>query len=147
MKVVPDFLERRGYRLPTEAEWEYACRAGAVTPWFFGSAVERLDQYAAFGRSEPGEPELVGLTKPNDYGLFDMLGNVSEWCHDVYGREASDGAAIASDALNIGKDSARVLRGGSIVDLPAQVRSSARDKALPGERTPTIGFRVVRSNF
>lgn len=80
VRLAPDHLARRGYRLPTEAEWEFACRAGASTARFYGHDEEMLKHYARFG-TEPGP---VGNLQPNDFGLFDVYGNAWEWCYDRY---------------------------------------------------------------
>ena len=72
-----------GYRLPTEAEWEYACRAGAETSRYFGNSWGLLRQYARLTTWEDASPSPCGSLLPNDFGLFDMLGNVTEWCHDA----------------------------------------------------------------
>ena len=80
----PDYLERSGYRLPTEAEWEVACRAGTTTPRFFGYAPDLLPSYACYIANSGGASKPVGEAWPNGLGLFDMLGNVAEWCLDAY---------------------------------------------------------------
>ena len=85
MKPAPGWLELRGYRLPTEAEWEYACRAGAASTFYFGEDVSYLRHYAVFDAAAEGRPRACGTRKPNDFGLFDMLGNAAEWCQDRYG--------------------------------------------------------------
>jgi len=80
-----DFLERTGYRLPTEAEWEFACRAGSTTVWPMGEDSEHLPKYAWFNSNSPqANCQPVARLKPNDFGLFDMLGNASEWCQDWF---------------------------------------------------------------
>ena len=86
MKIVPDALERPGYRLPTEAEWEYACRAGAVTSRYYGRSVELLGKYAWYLQNSQDRAWPCGQLLPNELGLFDMLGNVYEWCQEQYYR-------------------------------------------------------------
>ncbi len=147
MRVAEDFLERRGYRLPTEAEWEFACRAGTTTVRYFGEDPQWLDWYAVCSRSGAASLRQVGHRKPNEFGLFDMLGNVAEWCQDDYRPDPQlDSAGVASDHA-VPSDVPRVVRGGSAADPPARVRAAARDSALPGTHSGTIGFRVARSNL
>ena len=86
MRIPADALQRRGYRLPTEAEWEYACRSGTLTSRYYGSTTTLLDHYAWYLKNsgDPGRVQRCGRLLPNDLGLFDMLGNVYEWCQDQY---------------------------------------------------------------
>src|SRR5262249_29326460 len=84
MQLAPDYLQRTGYRLPTEAEWEYACRAGAVTSRYYGESEELLEKYAWYGKNSAQRTWPVGILKPNDFGLFDMHGQVDVWCQDEY---------------------------------------------------------------
>ena len=143
MAVAEDWLERRGYRLPTEAEWEYACRAGAATSWSFGRDAALLGEYACFGDATAEGPQSVGLGKPNDFGLFDMHGNVQEWCHDV---AAPDFSQPPDGQLSAGSDSlVRIIRGGSFADPAWQTRSAVRQAESAGASGPRLGFRVARS--
>lgn len=135
------------YRLPTEAEWEYAARAGTTTAFAFGDSLGS-DQanfggnhtYNDKGRSRPG-PTPVGSLQPNAWGLYDMHGNVYEWCldwyHDSYKGAPSDGSAWLS-----GGD-AKVIRGGAYGSNAGNVRSAARHMFPPDTRTGSLGFRVV----
>ncbi len=147
MRVADDFLERKGYRLPTEAEWEFACRAGATTARYFGDDPTWLDKYAAFSLSGQVGLQQVCRRKPNDFGLFDMLGNVAEWCQDDYRSFAEPETRTTDRSGLVPSDVPRVVRGGSAADPPSRIRSAARDKSLPGTQTGTIGFRVARSNL
>jgi len=149
MKLALGHLSLRGYRLPTEAEWEYACRAGATTSRYFGEAESLLNQYAVFGAVAGHRPLPVGTRKPNDFGLFDMHGNATEWCQDRYRPYSLDGAinsrSNSQDEGEVADNDQRVLRGGSFRDSPARVRSAARGRDGPGTRNDTVGFRVARS--
>jgi len=130
---------RRAVRLPTEAEWEYACRAGSRTRFCFGDAEQGLGDYAAI-RDQKTHP--VGQKKPNAWGLYDMHGNVWEWCADWYG-DYPKGAA--TDPQGAASGSQRVLRGGSWNSDPGDCRAALRDRLYPGNRYYDFGFRVVVS--
>jgi formylglycine-generating enzyme required for sulfatase activity len=146
--------EREGemYRLPSEAEWEYACRAGAETRWSFGDDEKELGDYAWYqeNASNAGEnyAHQVRLKKPNAFGLYDMHGNVWEWCHDYYGEDyykqspEHDPQGPASSAVVYG--STRVLRGGSWVLGTWSTRSAYRSRNPADGRYLHFGFRVVR---
>ena len=139
------------YRLPTEAEWEYACRAGTRTLFSFGDSLSS-DQanFIGFPYGAPAKEEVyrgkttpVGSFQPNAFGLYDMHGNVWEWCqdwyHDTYAGAPSDGSAWLSG----GEQKYRVLRGGSWTSDGADLRSAYRSVSLPDDRRNYIGFRIV----
>ena len=133
------------YRLPTEAEWEYACRAGTETAFSFGDDESKLGEYAWFDGNAKNVGEQyahkVGLKKPNPWGLHDMHGNVWEWCSDWY-----DGKLIGGvDPIGPEEGSSRVLRGGGWGDFPGCCRSAYRYYYVPSIRYSHLGFRVARS--
>ena len=130
-----------GYRLPTEAEWEYACRAGTITAFSFGNDEQQLGNYGWFSGNVFSYPHAVGMKKPNPWGLYDMHGNVMEWCSDWYDRKLSGG----TDPVGPGGGSRRVLRGGSWGIFPDSCRSASRHYVVPSYRLYNLGFRVARS--
>ena len=130
-----------GYRLPMEAEWEYACRAGTTTVYSFGDKITPKD--ANFLDSRLGATVVVGRYKPNAFGLFDLHGNVGEWCEDWY---ASYGAEAVTDPNGAGMGKSRVLRGGFFNYNAAFARSSDRLINTPDERNHAqFGFRLART--
>ena len=139
-----------GYRLPTEAEWEYACRAGAESAYDFGQP-DKLRQHAWFADNAEAQTHPVGQKKPNRWGLHDLYGNVSEWCEDVYSPtyyQASP-AVDPPGPPNPGKDVKRVMRGGSWKASAAMCRASFRQGQRTGDAdacfyTDYCGFRCVR---
>ena len=132
------------YRLPSEAEWEYACRAGTRTIWSFGDNPEQLDKYAWYDKNSGGKTHPVGQLQPNAWGLYDMHGNVWEWCadpwHDNYQGAPKDGSVWNAD----GGSPSRVLRGGSWYNDPWYCRCAVRYWYNPVRRFHVNGFRVVR---
>ncbi len=136
--------EGRTYRLPTEAEWEYACRAGTKTAYSFGDSASQLGEYAWFDGSVGGQKYAhgVGRKKANPWGLFDMHGNVWEWCADWYGK-ASYPVNPVSDPTGSSSGSSRVVRGGCLYDDAAYCRAARRSIISPGYRNGFIGFRVA----
>ncbi len=133
---------RQTVRLPTEAEWEYACRAGTATAFSFGDADSALSDYAWYKANSGDTPHPVGQKKPNAWGLYDMHGNVWEWCADWYG-DYPKGAATDPQGPASGKY--RVLRGGSWLSNPDYCRSAYRNNRTPDNRFNNYGFRVVVS--
>jgi formylglycine-generating enzyme required for sulfatase activity len=139
-----------GYRLPTEAEWEYACRAGTGAPYDFGPA-DKLRQYAWFAANADQKTHPVGQKKPNLWGLYDLYGNVSEWCEDVYSPTYYQESPAADPAgpRNPGKDVKRVIRGGNWKTSADLCRTSVRQGERTGDSdacfsTDYCGFRCVR---
>ena len=126
------------YRLPTEAEWEYACRAGSTTRYCFGDSVEDLGEYGWFWGSKT---QPVGQKKPNGWGLYDMHGNVWEWCADWYDQNYY-GNSPASDPTGPSSSSVRVYRGGGWNYGARGCRSANRDIILPGGEYNYLGFRA-----
>jgi len=144
MKPYPDYLSRTGYRLPTEAEWEYACRARAVTSRFFGDDREMLPRYAWFIKNSNGRTWPGGRLLPNDFGLFDVLGNIKEWCWDSYPRIRGDGPDLEDQAaVNLKLD--RVARGGSYSERAHVLRAANRYHTNPNAANFGMGFRVART--
>jgi formylglycine-generating enzyme required for sulfatase activity len=133
----------RVYRLPTEAEWEYACRAGSKTAYSFDDEEGLLPEYGWFNRNSSNRTHTVGLLEPNAWGLYDMHGNVFEWCSDWYG-EYPKGAV--SDPTGPKVDSDRVLRGGGWRYFAAYCRSANRNWDTPDGRSNDLGFRLALSS-
>jgi len=133
------------YRLPSEAEWEYACRAGTTTEYSFGDDSSKLGEYAWYGDNSNKTTHPIATKKPNPWGLYDVHGNVWEWVeddrHDSYEQAKDDGSAWINDP----RGSGRMLRGGSW-DLEARYcRSAGRGPVLPDARGGRVGFRLARS--
>ncbi|NUQ65747.1 MAG: SUMF1/EgtB/PvdO family nonheme iron enzyme [Pirellulales bacterium] len=147
MTTAVNYQDLRGYRLPTEAEWEYACRAGATTRYAFGDDNRYLPHYAVFAGGPAGQPDSVARRMPNDFGLFDMHGNLAEWCQDRYVSYPAVPNGLSIDASEEPARDAdcRVLRGGTFHDSANRLRCAARDKEHPGQRRGSLGFRVARS--
>jgi formylglycine-generating enzyme required for sulfatase activity len=132
-----------GYRLPTEAEWEYACRAGTTKRYSFGDDAARLGEYDWFDGNSQQKTHAVGQKRPNAFGLYDMHGNVWEWCWDGYQANYYKEAPEADPSGPL-QASARVIRGGSWIRNPRDCRSAFRDRFTPGNRFSDLGFRLAR---
>jgi formylglycine-generating enzyme required for sulfatase activity len=128
-----------GYRLPTDSEWEYACRAGTTTAYSFGDKMTPKD--ANYDDSKIGKPVAVGNYKPNVFGFYDMHGNVSEWCEDWHGEYPF--AVTDPKGPATGED--RVLRGGSFIYSVSITRSSLRNGIPPSYQFKDTGFRLART--
>jgi len=133
------------YRLPSEAEWEYAARAGATGNWCFGNDESQLGRYAWYKANSGDRTHPVAQKQANAFGLFDMHGNVWEWIqdnhHDNYDGTPTDGSAWT----RVDVQSPHVRRGGSKNNEPVNMRSAERDQSHPDERYNNIGFRLART--
>jgi formylglycine-generating enzyme required for sulfatase activity len=132
------------YRLPTEAEWEYAAKAGSTTMYSFGDKEKALNEYAWYGNEGyGGSSHEVAKKLPNPWGLYDMHGNVWEWVQDWYDPRYYQ-VSPANDPKGADAGQYRVYRGGSWVSKAGNLRSSLRYSGLPVSRSGDIGFRVLR---
>lgn len=132
-----------GYRLPTEHEWEYACRAGTDTAWSFGDSDAALDEFAVTGYLNSGQrAHQKGEKKPNVLGLFDIHGNVAELCADAFSEDSYRNTDLADESV---KATHRVIRGGSWFNGPLLARCAARNGEQAGVPKNYVGFRVARN--
>jgi len=136
------FCERHGWRLPTEAEWEYAARAGSQTTWFFGTDSSFLGNFAWYRDNSGQTPRPVGTKNPNSWGLYDVYGNVWEWVADWYGPYT---IGRQMDPIGPGTGTSRVMRGGAYDYSPARLRSADRAWFQPTFRAKNLGFRCARN--
>jgi serine/threonine protein kinase/formylglycine-generating enzyme required for sulfatase activity len=141
MRLPADCVQRSGYRLPTEVEWEFACRGGVSASRHFGEGEELLDQYAWFLRNSDDHAWPVGTLKPNDFGLFDMLGNVMERCHDT----KSSATTVGDTSLIIDQNMLAAVRGGEFGAAPHNLRSARRHLLGVTDEWASVGFRVART--
>jgi formylglycine-generating enzyme required for sulfatase activity len=141
-RIKAGYLRLQGYRLPTEAEWEYACRAGSRVAYSFGEPAELLERYGWYDRNSWGKSHPCGTLKPNDLGLFDMHGNIWQWMQDTYtekvaGKEDDRGGLVE-------RASVRVIRGGSWLYVAGLCRAAYRSRFTPVYRVIILGFRLAR---
>lgn len=132
-------------RLPSEAEWEYCCRAGTTTTWSFGDKVEALRDHAWYSANSKGEDPPVGRKKGNPWGLHEMHGYISEWCLDAW-HPTYEGASTEGLPRVSANEKERVIRGGSFADPPEVLRCAARDHKALDFRSDRIGFRCVKAS-
>ncbi|MBP7051789.1 MAG: formylglycine-generating enzyme family protein [Phycisphaerae bacterium] len=142
-------FDASGYRLPTEAEWECACRAGAKTAFFFGDSAAQLADYAWFDKNSGGHPQPVGQKKANAWGLYDICGNLWQWCNDFYGVDYY-GQSPQQDPRGPTEGDTRVVRGGAWKFSGDNCRCGYRYNENPGYVDVCFGydiygFRCVRS--
>jgi formylglycine-generating enzyme required for sulfatase activity len=132
---------RRTYRLPTEAEWEYACRAGTISKWCSGDEEAVLEEYAWLKTNSDNVPHPVGQKKPNAFGVYDMHGNVWEWCLDCFSLEYYRQSPPVDPPG--AREGVRVMRGGPFNVYPLSCRSAFRHAGAPAVRDGVTGFRVM----
>jgi formylglycine-generating enzyme required for sulfatase activity len=135
MKIKDNALELLGYRLPTEAEWESACRTESSGSYGFGEPLALLKDYAWYGSNSSGRSHSVESLWPNEAGLFDLHGNSWEWSQNP----------ISGALSPVQADIGRVLRGGSFEDRASNVRSALRHNKMPVSRNGPFGFRLART--
>jgi len=134
-------FDANGYRLPTEAEWEYACRAGTTTPYFFGDNSAKLGDYAWFDKNSGGHPRSVGQKQPNPWGLYDMTGNLWEWCNDFYKVDYYQ-EAPRQDPRGPIEGRNKVVRGGAWRFSAENCRSGYRYSESPGYADVCFGYDI-----
>jgi serine/threonine protein kinase/formylglycine-generating enzyme required for sulfatase activity len=149
-----DYLSRKGYRLPTDAEFEYVCRAGATTSRFYGSGDDLLTYYAWYRDNSANQPWPVGQKKPNDFGFFDVLGNAAQWALERERNNQADAQELATEdreyfGENFHSDPKKkpmhILSSGSFSRKPEQIRCALRNYFFGYFCNPEVGFRVART--
>ncbi len=147
MRAKDHYEKLAGYRLPTEAEWEYACRAGTITRFYFGQSDSLMANYAWYEADSGDHAMPVGMLKPNDFGLFDMLGNTWEWTGSPFRLYPTSEDSVVDDGGPGQPDSDNriVLRGGAYNNLPRHVRAGYRAIFNASDRRLWFGFRPVQT--
>lgn len=145
-KVLKPFLKKlgKGFRLPTETEWEYACRAGSTTRFCFGDDEAQLGDYAWCGKNNQVKTHPVGQKKPNAWGIHDMHGNLWEWCADWYADYPQE---PVTDPTGPRVGERRVVRGGYWGSLPRECRCAKRRAINPQTQESLLGFRVAADSL
>jgi formylglycine-generating enzyme required for sulfatase activity len=138
--------EGKNYRLPTEAEWEYACRSGTTAAYSFGNDSGKLTKYARFNENSGRTTHPAAQLEPNAWGLYDMHGNVGEWCQDIYNKDIYNKNQTDPIHIRWSSDSLRVVRGGSFFFGMQNCRSAYRNNSPPDNRHGDVGFRLVLSS-
>lgn len=133
------------YRLPTEAEWEYAARAGSTTAYSFGDEADSLGAYAWYDGNSGNKTHPVGQKRPNNWGLYDMHGNVLEWVQDWYGSDYYSRSKVTDNPGGPSAGGNRVVRGGCWIDGAVHCRSATRSLITPASRSGCYGFRLALS--
>jgi formylglycine-generating enzyme required for sulfatase activity len=149
MELSGDHLSRAGYRLPTEAEWEYAARALTTTTRYFGHSPELVAEYSWNVDNAKVRTWPVGSLLPNAFGLFDTLGNAMEWCQNAEGQYPAEVGRVHEDDhsndVRVSNDRYRILRGGAVLYVPSNARCAQRHRDFVDRRHPFVGFRVART--
>ncbi|MEQ8226164.1 MAG: SUMF1/EgtB/PvdO family nonheme iron enzyme [Candidatus Eremiobacterota bacterium] len=138
-------ITKKGYRLPTEAEWEYSCRGGEIVfnnYYWDGMVPNTIGDYCWYNVNSGSHPNVVGTKSPNNFGLFDMSGNVFEWINDWYGSYSD---TTQTDPIGNSSGSNRILRGGGWANIANRCRSAYRGYGQTSEKENYIGFRIVRT--
>ena len=151
VETLNSYSEKHQFRLPTEAEWEYTCKANTKSTWSFGDNRNEIPKSAWYIDSnssfENQTPTELGLKPPNPWGVFDMLGNIFEWCQDLYSTENFNDKLNQKELLNseIKKTSSRVVKGGYFRYFPGSTRTDSRSARLSTDQQPSIGLRLIKT--